>query len=203
VLDPYVPYILRRWEEGCRNGVKLYREIRERGYAYGASNVARLVAELCRADVGGNGSTTDRTQGGVVLPNKATVPTARQAAALFLKRSEKLTTDQEAYLDRLGTLDKTLAEAYLLTQEFAGMVRGLEGEKLDEWLEEVDASEAAVMRRFAKGLKKDLSAVRAGLTESWSNGPVEGFIQKLKLVKRSMYGRASFGLLRRRVLGAS
>jgi len=90
--------------------VKLYREIRERGYAYGASNVARLVAELRRAGVGG--SITDRAQGGVVLPEKATVPTARQAAALFLKRSEKLTTDQEAYLDRLGTLDETLADAY-------------------------------------------------------------------------------------------
>ncbi len=57
------------------------------------------------------------------------------------------------------------------------------------------------MRRFAKGLEKDLSAVHAGLTESWSNGPVEGFIHKLKLIKRSMYGRASFGLLRSRVLG--
>ncbi len=79
----------------------------------------------------------------------------------------------------------------------------MEGEKLDEWLKAADASKATRMRRFAKGLKKDLPAVRAGLTESWSNGPVEGFIQKLKLVKRSMYGRASFGLLRRRVLGAS
>jgi transposase len=59
------------------------------------------------------------------------------------------------------------------------------------------------MGRFAKGLKKDLAAVRAGLTESWSNGPVEGFIHELKLIKRSMYGRASFGLLRSRVLGAS
>ena len=59
------------------------------------------------------------------------------------------------------------------------------------------------MRRFAKGLKKDLLAVRAGLTESWSNGPVEGFIHKLKLIKRSMYGRAGFALLRSRVLGAS
>ncbi len=56
------------------------------------------------------------------------------------------------------------------------------------------------MSRFAKGLRKDLPAVRAGLTERWSNGPVEGFINKLKLVKRQMYGRASFGLLRRRVL---
>jgi len=201
VLDPYVPYILRRWGEGCHNGVKLYWEIRERGYAYGASNVARLVAELRRAGVGG--SITDRAQGGVVLPEKATVPTARQAAALFLKRGEKLTTEQEAYLDRLGALDEALADAYRLTREFASMVRGLEGEKLDDWLKAADASKATRMRRFAKGLKKDLPAVRAGLTEKWSNGPVEGFIHNLKLIKRSMYGRASFGLLRRRVLGAS
>jgi transposase len=203
VLDPYVPYILGRWGEGCRNGTKLYREMREQGYAYGVSNVARLVAELRRAGVGGGGSANDRTQGGVVLPDKASVPTARQAAALFLKRREKLTAEQEAYLDRLGSLDKATADAYRLTQEFAKMVRGLEGEKLDEWLKEADASEAEVMGRFAKGLKKDLAAVRAGLTESWSNGPVEGFIHKLKLIKRSMYGRASFGLLRSRVLGAS
>jgi transposase len=203
VLDPYVPYILRRWGEGCRNGTKLYREIREQGYAYGASNVARLVAELRRAGVGGGGSAADRTQGGVVLPDKASVPTARQAAALFLRRRENLTAEQEAYLDRLGTLDKASADAYRLTQEFAKIVRDLEGEKLDEWLKEADASEAEVMGRFAKGLKKDLSAVRAGLTESWSNGPVEAFIHKLKLTKRSMYGRASFGLLRSRDLGAS
>jgi len=203
VLDPYVPYILRRWGEGCRNGTKLYREVREQGYAYGASNVARLVAELRRAGVGSGGSANDRTQGRVLLPDKATVPTARQAAALLLKRTQKLTVDQKAYLVRLGTLDKALADAYRLTQEFAKMVRRLEGEKLDWWLEEADASEAAVMRRFAKGLKKDLAAVRAGLTESWSSGPVEGFIHKLKLIKRSMYGRASFGLLRSRVLGAS
>jgi transposase len=204
VLDPYVSYILRRWGEGCRNGVKLYREIREQGYAYGASNVARLVAELRRADiVGGGGSATGRAQGGVVLPEKATVPTARQAAALFLKHKEALTAEQEAYLDRLGALDETLADAYRLTQEFARMVRGLEGEKLDEWLEEAEASEATMLGRFAKGLRKDLPAVRAGLTERWSNGPVEGFVHKLKLIKRSMYGRAGFGLLRRRVLGAS
>lgn len=77
------------------------------------------------------------------------------------------------------------------------MVRGLDGEKLDEWLTEADASEAEVMRKFANGLRKDLSAVRAGLTETWSNGPVEGFVHKLKLVKRQGYGRAGFDLLRR------
>jgi hypothetical protein len=67
---------------------------------------------------------------------------------------------------------------------------------------EAEASEAAVMVRFAAGLKKDLSAVRAGLTERWNNGPVEGFVHKLKLIKRQGYGRASFDLLRARVLAA-
>jgi hypothetical protein len=117
-------HILKRWGEGYRNGVKLYREVREQGYAYGASNVARLVAELRRADVIGGGSTTDRTQGGVVLPEKATVPTARQTAVLFLRRREKLTAEQGAYLDRLGALDETLADTFQLTQKFAGMTEG-------------------------------------------------------------------------------
>ena len=82
------------------------------------------------------------------------------------------------------------------------MVRNLEGEKLDGWLEEAEVCAAPAMRRFAAGLKKDLAAVRAGLTEEWSNGPVEGFVHKLKLVKRQGYGRASFELLRARVLAA-
>jgi transposase len=64
------------------------------------------------------------------------------------------------------------------------MIRALEGEKLEEWLEEADASDAEVMNRFSAGVKKELAAVRAGLTESWSTGPVEGFINKVKLLKR-------------------
>ncbi len=82
------------------------------------------------------------------------------------------------------------------------MVRELEGEELYGWLAEVKASEAQVMKKFAAGLKKDLPAVRAGLTETWSNGPVEGLVNKLKLVKRQGYGRAGFELLRARVLAA-
>lgn len=205
VLDPYVPYVLKRWGEGCRNGRKLYREIRQRGYAHDISNLGRLLAELRRSEAAKKpgGKPAGRPPPGATHPDTPTVPTARQAAALFLRRKEKLTAEQEAYLDRLGTLDETLADAYRLTQGFVGMVRGLEGEKLDEWLKESEASEVAVMRRFAKGLRKDLSAVRAGLTESWSNGPVEGLVNKLKLIKRQSYGRAGFELLRRRVLGAT
>ena len=129
-------------------------------------------------------------------------PTAKNVAALFMRREEKLSTEQKEYLGRLCEADGELADARRLTQDFAGMVRDLEREKLDGWLAEAEASEAEVMRKFAAGLKKDISAVRAGLTERWSNGPVEGFVHKLELVKRQGYRRAGFDLLRARVLAA-
>lgn len=129
-------------------------------------------------------------------------PSAKNVAALFMRREEKLNEEQKEYLGRLCASDEALADTRRLTQEFAKMARGLEGEKLDEWLAEADTSEAEVMRKFAAGLKQDLSAVRAGLAERWSTGPVEGFIHKVKLIKRQGYGRADFDLLRARVLAA-
>ena len=129
-------------------------------------------------------------------------PTSKNVAALFVRREEKLSEEQKEYLGRLCASDQALADARRLTRDFAVMVRNLEGEKLDGWLEEAGACEAPAMRNFAAGLKKALEAVRAGLTEGWSNGPVEGFVNKLKLVKRQGYGRAGFELLRARMLAA-
>ena len=82
------------------------------------------------------------------------------------------------------------------------MVRRLEGENLDGWLKDAEESRSTAMRSFALGLRKDLDAVKAGLTQEWSNGSVEGFIHKLKLLKRQGYGRAGFELLRARMLAA-
>jgi len=129
-------------------------------------------------------------------------PTAKNVAALFMRREEMLNEEQKECLEKLYTSDAALADARRLAQDFAKMVRNLEGDKLDGWLEEAARCEASVMKKFAVGLKKDLDAVRAGLTEPWSNGPVEGFVNKLKLVKRQGYGRAGFDLLRARVLAA-
>lgn len=119
-----------------------------------------------------------------------------------MRREEKLSAEQKAYLERLGEADGAVADTRRLTQDFAGMVRNLEGERLDGWLEGAESSEAPVMRRFAAGLRKDMAAVRAGLTQPWSNGPVEGFVHKMKLVKRQGYGRAGFDLLKARMLAA-
>jgi len=130
-------------------------------------------------------------------------PTARRVAGLFLRRSADLKPEQRAYLARVQQADVTLATAYRLTQDFAAMVRERQGERLDAWLTEADACEVPALRRFAQGLRADLAAVRAGLTEEWSNGPTEGFVHKLKLLKRQGYGRAGFDLLRQRMRGAA
>lgn len=82
------------------------------------------------------------------------------------------------------------------------MVRNLDGAQLEEWLTEAESCKVAALRNFTTSLKKDVDAVRAGLTERWSNGPVEGFVHKLKLIKKQGYGRANFDLLRARVLAA-
>ena len=117
-----------------------------------------------------------------------------------MRHEEKLLEEQKRYLRTLCEANEALADARRLTQEFNGMVRNLKGGKLGGWLGEAEACKTPAMRRFAVGLRKDLDAVRAGLTEEWSNRPVEGFVHKLKLIKRRAYGRASFDLLRARML---
>ena len=200
VLDPYVPHLLERWGEGCRNGKRLFREIRERGYSNSEETCARFIAQIRRAEVRGQPpSSVPRARRGSVA---GLSPTSKNVAALFVRREERLSEEQKAYLERLCDSDGSLADAHRLAQEFAKMVGGLEGEKLDGWLEEADACGAPALRNFATGLRKDLAAVRAGLTEGWSNGPVEGFVNKLKLIKRQGYGRAGFELLRARMLAA-
>jgi transposase len=194
VLTPFEPYLLQRWQEGCHIGMRLYRELRERGYTHGASNVMRFVAQLRREDaVGQPAGTAARARAGPT-------PTARHVAGLFLRRPETLNEEERGYLTRLLVADAAVGAAYDLTQAFAVMVRERAGERLDAWLDQADASWMAALRRFAKGLRADLAAIRAGLTVVWSNGQTEGHVHRLKLLKRQMYGRAGFAVLRQRVL---
>ena len=197
LLTPYEPYLLRRWQEGCHNGMRLYREIREQGYAYGASNVMRFVAQLRRDEAAG------QPAGAGARAKAARIPSARRVAGLFLRRPAALHPEQQAYLDRLLAADAAVASAYRLTQAFATLVRERGGDRLAGWLTEADACPVPGLQRFATGLRADVEAVRAGLTEQWSNGPTEGFVHKLKLLKRQGYGRAGFDLLRQRVLCAA
>ncbi|HET7478983.1 MAG TPA: hypothetical protein VFJ72_05640 [Rubrobacteraceae bacterium] len=99
-------------------------------------------------------------------------PTAKNVAALFMRREEMLNEEQKAYIKRLCASDAALADARRLTQRFATMVSNLEGENLDGWLEKAAGCEATVMKRFASGLEKDLERCarvfpRSGRTGRW------------------------------------
>jgi transposase len=107
---------------------------------------------------------------------------------------------QQKYLTRLCQADQEIRETSELIQSFTTMLRERQGEQLDVWLTQVEAHGVAELKSFAQGVKKDYDAVKAGLTLPWSQGPVEGHVNRLKVLKRQMYGKAGFQILRKRVL---
>ena len=126
-------------------------------------------------------------------------PTPRQVALLCLRRPEQRTSAQQAYLDRLRQVDEAVAGADILVQDFAALLRERRGERLDDWLAKAEGCPVPALHRFATGLRGDLDAVRAGLTEPGSNGPTEGFVHKLELRQRQGYGRAGCDRWRQRL----
>jgi transposase len=119
---------------------------------------------------------------------------------LILKREENCDEADKQQLITLQRQHAELAEAIALTQDFAALVRQRQGEGLQAWLKRAAASGLRPFQRFANGVWEDYEAVEAGLTLPWSTGPVEGQINRLKMLKRQMFGPANIDLLRLRVL---
>jgi transposase len=129
--------------------------------------------------------------------------TPRTAAWLALRRPERRDPDGAGRLARLRERDAGLAEAVDLAEEFAGLLRAREPGRLDAWLTRARGGPLPAFRGFAASLGADEAAVRAAATLPWSTGPVEGQINRLKTLKRQMYGRAKLDLLGRRFLLAA
>jgi transposase len=198
VLAPWEPYLLKRWEEGCHTATRLWREIREMGFAYSVTCVQRFCVRL-RLE-GASPRTLQRERSPYTSVRG---PSAREVASLFVQWAERRTTEQVAYLEALCQSEPLLLRAYTLTQDFLTLVRERHGARLDAWLEAAGASTIRALERFALSLREDYAAVKAGLTRPESNGQTEGQINRLKLIKRAMYGRGKFDLLRQRVLHAA
>jgi len=192
-LDPYLPYLFQRWEDGCHNIACLFRELVEQGYKGSYESVRDNLLRLLPAGRKNKASSES------VAPALAT---SRQAAFLFLRRPEKLRVEEQETLVKLRQINLEVDRAYDLVQQFAQMLRTRTGEHLDGWLDQVQRSDLPELQSFAAGIEKDKDAVRAGLTWWINNGMVEGQVTKLKLIKRQGYGKADFPLLRKRVLHA-
>ena len=121
---------------------------------------------------------------------------------LFVRDPKKLEEIEREGLATFCQASASLKKAYDLLQDFLLMVHKREGRRLDAWLARVAESGLPELQSFASGVEKDKDAVQAGLTWPINNGMVEGHVTKLKLIKRTMYGRAGFALLRQRVLHA-
>jgi transposase len=195
MVDPYEPYIRTRFDEGCKNGVQLHREIIEMGYPGSRSQVAALIAPLRREENGGKRPRTPSAAGEPLKPRKASM--------LLLRREERRSESESAALTRLAKVHEEIAATVGFTERFTKIVRERRSGELGQWLSDAEASGIREIRQFARGVRQDEAAVEAGCTLPYSNGQTEGQITKLKAIKRSMYGRAKFDLLRRRALYAA
>jgi len=202
VLNPYKDYLLTRWNAGCRTAMQLFRELQPRGYTGSYRRVAAYASRLRQAQ-----GLPPRRQGlrqtlPVVAEPLCQPLTPRRATWLVLRREAKRTEAETQQLTQLHAQSAEVAEAIDLTQDFAQLVRQRQPDALDPWLQRASTSTLEALQRFAKGLWDDYQAVKAGVTLPWSNGPVEGHINRLKMLKRQMFGRARLDLLSRRFVGA-
>lgn len=127
------------------------------------------------------------------------LPSSRQATWLLL-RTEELNDEQQSIVEKLCQLFPAIERAKELAQEFSRIVRERLPDRLNGWLRDAMQSELKEYLSFARGLSEDHEAVMNALRYEWSNGQLEGQVNRLKLIKRMMYGRAGFDLLRARVL---
>jgi transposase len=199
ILDPYKPYLLARWNAGHWTGTHLWQEIQQQGYRGKRTTVLRYIGRLRQA-AGVAPRTRTPQPTAPVVDSSVDALTPRQATWLVFRHPDKSTESEAALLQRLRHLSPAVTEAITLGQDFACLLRSRSAERLEKWLTQAAQSALPPFHRLAKSFRRDLEAIKAGLTLPWSTGPVEGHINRLKLVKRQMFGRAKLDLLASRFL---
>lgn len=185
-VEQYREFLDQRWQEGCHNASQLWREMREQGFTGMASIVRNWIRQR-------HGPKASRYTPIAPPPPRVS---SRHTTWQILKPNEL----NQPYLDELYRRSPEIAASAAVAQEFFRIVRQRDIAAWPKWR---DSARGTPLASFAKHLCRDEAAVRAALEHAWSNGKVEGNVHRLKLIKRSMYGRASFDLLRLRVVNAA
>lgn len=194
-------FLASLWNKGCTNGRKLLIEVRKQGYTGSFSHLERLFRKWRSTGVGATSTPVtepDNNEIAIVMAIPKVSPVA--ASILCMKPRGQLTPEEEEKVDSLKVSLPNFAVMRGLAMRFRGILRGSDPSKLDSWLNDARATGLYGIRRFAEILRRDIDAVRNAVSEIWSNGQTEGQINKLKTLKRSMYGRAGTELLRARML---
>jgi transposase len=182
-LDPCKPYLGRQWAEGRRNATALLAEIRAQGYRGSYRALAAYLRPFRKAGT---------------LPPAVVPPKTRDIARWILTSPDSLNDQDKHELARARASCPHLDALARHVAGFAKMLTGLHGDRLDAWLAAVEADDGQPdLHSFARGIRRDYHAVRNGLTLPWNSGAVEGNNCKIKHIKRIMYGRANFDLLRK------
>jgi transposase len=195
VLDPYKPYLSQRWNDGITSATALDREIRARGWTGSTSTVRNYLRQFRTAD-----GRDRQAQAQPQLTAPPPPPRPRTLTRWLMTRPGSLPPHDAAALTAILAGSPQLRAAAALIRSFADMITGLRGQYLDAWITAVRASPLPALHSFATSIEKDRDAVLNGLTLPCSSGPVEGNNCKIKHIKRLMYGRASFSLLRKMTL---
>ncbi|MFC9280645.1 ISL3 family transposase [Streptomyces collinus] len=184
VLDDYKPYLDDRWDEGITNAWKLWEEIVPLGYKGSYQRVRAYLHDK---------RTSPR-------PVTARPPSPRTVARWILRHPDTLTETEQLQLKAVRTHCPEIDALTRLVRSFATMLTERRGERLPDWLDAVRQDDLPSLHTLAAGIDRDRDAVIAGLTLPWSSGVVEGHVNRIKMLKRQMFGRAGFKLLRKRVL---
>jgi transposase len=187
LVDPYTGHLHRRWNEGERNATQLFREITELGYPGGELAVQRYLRRF-------------RHDRGHAPDPGPKPPSVRQVTSWIMTHPDELTTKQTTGLRRIRAGDRQLDRLAGHVRAFAVMMTGRHGDRLDDWIATVEADTLPPLASFARNLRRDYDAIHNGLSMPHSSGAVKGNINRLKMLKRQMFGRAGLDLLRKRVL---
>lgn len=194
MVDRHAGFLQKRVEEGCRNASLLFREIRAEGYG-GSEATLRRWLRKCRPPITEGSRNLNRS------PEFRT-PSPRRASWWLLKRADELEKEEIDFVRELTGKQPEIQTVQTIAKEFQRIVRERAECSFDAWRESVGENQIPEMQNFAESLMTDEAAVRQALKSEWSNGQIEGQINRLKMLKRQMYGRANLDLLRLRVLYA-
>lgn len=199
ILDPYVDYLEKRLREGCRNGQQLWREIKERGYPGGTKMVRRYLF-VRRSELDQPKGELTAAAAAQQIKAPLPVPSVEQVSWWTILDPEKLRPDEQKFLDSLSAVSGQIQELGVFSREFAEILKQKNESGYTDWLNRARNSQVKEIRNFAAGIRQDAEPVRQAVISEWSNGQTEGQVNRLKTIKRQMYGRANFDLLKARVL---